>query len=149
MDEAKVTVQEETLDPQDWDAMRALVHRMVDELMDHLATLRDRPVWQPVPDEVKANFKQPVPSQPQDPEAVYEEFLVNVRAYPMGNTHPRFWGWVMGGGAPFTVLAEMLAAGHNPNMGGGDHAASYVEGQVHDWFKSMFGFPAASSGLLV
>lgn len=34
---------EETLDPQDWAAMRALGHRMLDDALDHLATLRAPP----------------------------------------------------------------------------------------------------------
>jgi glutamate/tyrosine decarboxylase-like PLP-dependent enzyme len=69
--------------------------------------------------------------------------------YPLGNIHPRFWGWVMGNGTPFGMLAEMLAAGFNPNMGGGNHVANYVEAQVIDWCKTMFDFPPEASGLLV
>ncbi len=42
-----------------------------------------------------------------------------VLPYPMGNPHPRFWGWVMGNGTPFAAMAELLAATMNPNMGGG------------------------------
>jgi aromatic-L-amino-acid decarboxylase len=67
----------------------------------------------------------------------------------MGNTHPRFWGWVIGTGSPSGMLAEMLAAGMNPNLGGGDHGAVYVEHQVIEWFKTLFGFPSGASGLLV
>ena len=40
---------EETLDPANWEAFRALAHRMVDDSLDHLATLRDRAPWQPMP----------------------------------------------------------------------------------------------------
>ena len=40
---------EETLDPQDWDAMRSLGHRMVDDMLTWLETVRERKVWQPVP----------------------------------------------------------------------------------------------------
>ena len=36
----------QTLDPADWQSMRALGHRMVDDMMEYLETLRDRPVWQ-------------------------------------------------------------------------------------------------------
>ena len=36
---------EETLDPDDWEATRALAHRMVDEAVEHLALVRERPVW--------------------------------------------------------------------------------------------------------
>ncbi len=139
---------EETLDPEDWDALRGLGHRMVDDMLDWLQTLRERPVWQPVPDAVKVNLQQPLPQEGEDPAAVYEEFLQNVREYPMGNVHPRFWGWVMGNGTPLGMLAEMLAAGMNPNLGGGQHAAIQVERQVLDWAKAMVGLPAEASGLL-
>jgi aromatic-L-amino-acid decarboxylase len=140
---------EETLDPQNWDEMRALGHRMIDDLMDYLQTVRDRPVWQPIPGEVKNSLAEPVPTQPSRPEDVYEEFKKYIFPYPMGNIHPRFWGWVMGNGTPLGVLAELLAAGMNPNMGGGDHIPNYVESEVLNWCKEMMGFPAEASGLLV
>ena len=69
--------------------------------------------------------------------------------YPLGNIHPRFWGWVIGTGTPIGALAEMLAAGMNPNVGGGEHIAQHVELQVIDWCKEMLGYPAEASGLLV
>jgi hypothetical protein len=40
---------EETLDPEDRRAMRALGHRILDDAMDYLETLRDRPVRHHVP----------------------------------------------------------------------------------------------------
>jgi glutamate/tyrosine decarboxylase-like PLP-dependent enzyme len=67
----------------------------------------------------------------------------------MGNIHPRFWGWVIGTGTPLGMLADMLAAGMNPNVGGADHTANYVESQVLDWCKEMLAYPAEASGLLV
>ncbi len=140
---------EETLDPADWEGLRALAHRMLDDALDYQQTLRERPVWQPVPDAAKAALDQPLPQEPQDAEAVYEDFRSHVLPYPMGNIHPRFWGWVMGGGTPLGVMAEMLAATMNPNMGGGEHGGVYVERQVLDWCKQMLGFPAGASGLLV
>jgi len=42
----------------------------------------------------------------------------------------------MGTGDPIGVLAEMLAATMNPNLGGLDHAANYVEQQVLDWWQT-------------
>ncbi len=140
---------EETLDPQDWQAMRDLVHRMVDELLGYLETVRERPLWQPIPEDVSAFFKQPLPTQPQGPEQAYADFTQYVLPYPMGNIHPRFWGWVIGTGTPLGVLAEMLAAGMNPNLGGGNHVANQVEAQVLEWCKAMLGYPAEASGLLV
>ena len=86
---------------------------------------------------------------PESAERVYEEFRTTVLPYPMGNVHPRFWAWVMGCGTPLGVLAELLAATMNPNMGGGEHAPNYVEAQVLDWLKEMLGYPKSAGGLLV
>ena len=68
---------------------------------------------------------------------------------PRGNTHPRFMGWVHGGGNVVGVLAEFLAAGLNCNLGGRDHAAIEVERQVVAWAAQMVGMPETSSGLVV
>ena len=146
---AEIGIDEETLDPQDWDEVRDLGHRMVDDMVSYLAEVRDRPVWQPMPDEIKRNFKQPIPMDPSPVSEVYQEFLDTVRPYPMGNIHPRFWGWVMGTGTVTGMFADMLAAGMNPNVGGGDHGANYVETQVIEWLLEAFSFPPGSSGLLV
>lgn len=149
MEQFATETPEESLDPADWQAMRALGHRMVDDMMTLLEGVRERPVWQPIPKEVKEYLRQPAPLDPQDPQQVYQEFLENVLTESAGNIHPRFWGWVMGTGTPLGVLADMLAAGLNPNMGGGEHAHVYVEAQVLDWCKEMLGFPVDASGLLV
>ena len=141
-------VTEETLDPADWESMRALGHRMVDDVLHYLRTVRERPVWQPVPDQVKAHFGSPVPQNPQPAEEIYEEFLVNVLPYPAGNIHPRFWGWVLGTGTVLGAFAELLAASMNSDTGAFDSSGNYVEKQVIDWFKEIMGFPASASGLL-
>lgn len=141
--------QEISLDPENWDSLRELGHQMLDDMLDYLASVRERPVWQPIPSEVKDNFKQPLPHTATDAAAVYAEFQDNILPYPLGNIHPRFWGWVIGTGTPVGMLAEMLASGMNPNLGGAEHIAVDVELQVLDWFKEILGFPMDSSGLLV
>lgn len=139
----------ETLDPENWDEMRALAHHMVDDAITYLETLRERPVWQPIPDEIAAKFEVPVPHEPIGAEATYEEFKETIMPYQMGNTHPRFWGWYMGAGTVFGALADFMATVMNPNLGGGNHIANNVEKQVVDWVKEMLEFPDDASGLLV
>lgn len=139
----------ETLDPEDWDEMRALSHRMVDDAITYLETVSKRPVWQPIPKDVAARFDSPVPHEPAGADAVYQEFLKTVLPYPMGNIHPRFWAWYMGNGTVLGALADFLAAIMNPNLGGGNHVANLVEGQVVNWMKELLDFPIESSGLLV
>jgi len=150
MEHERSTPLEETLDPTDWESTRALGHRMVDDMIDYLKTVRERPVWRHAPDEVKSHFTAPLPLDPTPPEEVYDEFLEYVLPYPVGNIHPRFWGWVFGTGTVLGALADLLAATMNVGASGGlaYHSASYVENQVIDWFKEVLGFTAANAGLL-
>jgi len=140
---------EETLDPQDWSGLRALGHQMVDEMMSYLENVRERPSWQPLPEDVKASFAEPLPLEAQGAESAYRDFKRNVLPFPLGNIHPRFWAWVCGSGTAGGMLADMLASGMNSNTHGGDHASIYIEQQVLSWMKQALGYPADASGLLV
>src|SRR3984957_11877674 len=137
------------LDPRDWPSFRAQGHQMLDDMFDYLETIRERPVWQPMPDAVRARFHGQLPLAPAELSAVHEEFLQNILPYSNGNVHPGFMGWVHGGGNATGMLAEMLAAGLNPNLGGRDHAPIEVERQIVQWMRELFGFPATASGLFV
>lgn len=149
MDNYPIEPAESNLDPQDWDAMRMLGHRMIDDMLDYLQNVRDHPVWQPVPPDVRNTLSSTLPQDGEPAEQVYQEFVQNILPYPMGNIHPRFWGWYMGNGTVIGAMADFLAAVMNPNLGGGNHVANLVEQQVINWCKEMLGFPSNASGLLV
>lgn len=138
----------ETLDPEDWSEIRALGQRIMDEAIDHLAGLRDRPVWQEMPDEVRAAFTGPLPRDGAGAVAAYEAVVRTVRPYPMGNIHPRFWAWYMGAGNIVGALGDFLAAIDGSNLGGGNTAAAEVERQVIRWMVEIAGFPAGAGGTL-
>lgn len=138
-----------TLDPDDWTDLRALGHRMIDDMFDHVETVRERPVWRKMPDDARRDLRQPLPRGPSSAESVYAAFRRLVQPYTTGNLHPRFMGWVHGGGNPVGMLADFLAAGLNANLGGRDHAPIDMERQVIAWAAEMLGFPAGSSGVLV
>ncbi len=138
-----------SLDPRDWDDVKALGRRMVDEMVDHHRTIRDRAPWRPLPDGVRARLGGPAPVEGASLASVYEEFRRDVLPYPTGNGHPRFWGWVMGTGTVTGMLADLLAAAMNAHVAGYDQSASAVEKQVLGWLKGLMGFPEAASGLLV
>jgi len=145
----KDELDELSLDPQNWAETRELAHRMLDQVFDDLETVRSRPVWQRLPDSAKASLTVPAPHEPQSLESVYEEFRKNVEPYALGNRNPKFWGWVIGGGTPVGMLGDMLASAMNTNAGGFEQSSAYVEKQVIDWFKEVFGFPSEATGLLV
>jgi aromatic-L-amino-acid/L-tryptophan decarboxylase len=137
------------LDPADWAHTRAQGHRMLDDMFDYLEHIRARPVWQPIPDAVRARFDAPVPRAPTDLATVYADFVHDVLPFAAGNVHPAFMGWVHGGGNIAGMLAEMLAAGLNANLGGRNHAPIEVERQIARWAAQLFGFPQTATGLFV
>ena len=140
---------QESLDPYDWRALRAQGHRMLDDMLDYLEQIRERPVWQPIPPAVRANFAGALPLQPTGLAQVHREFMQYILPYGVGNAHPGFMGWVHGGGTPVGMLAEMLAAGLNANLGGRDQIPVEVERQITRWVCELFSFPKTASGLFV
>jgi hypothetical protein len=52
------TRREETLDPDDWSAARAVAHRAVDDAIAHLAGLRESPSWRQPSPQARAFFAQ-------------------------------------------------------------------------------------------
>ena len=136
------------LDPQDWAAFRQSAHDLLDAAIDKMEANREGRVWTPFPPEMKAAFAKPLPKDGQG-EAEIAGQLGALLPYGVGNTHPRFFGWVHGSGTPQNLLAEIAAAAINANAGGRDHGAIYVERQVIAWCREMFGFPETASGLIV
>src|SRR3984893_9527463 len=139
----------ETLDPKNWDDIRAQGHRMLDDMIDYVAGIRERPVWQPIPDEVRARFRAELPLKPSNLGEVYREFTDSIVPYTTRNVHPGFMGLLHGGGTAVGMLADMLAAGLNANLGGRDHIPIEVERQIVEWMRQMFGFPSGASGIFV
>ena len=142
-------IPDQSLDPQDWEAMRALGHQMVDDLIDYWAGIREQKIWKPIPDEVKQVFDLPIPEEGQSPEEVYQEFKEYIFPYNKGNVHPRFFAWIQGTGTPMGTFGDLLASGMNPNTAIGEHSAMYVDRQVVNWCKQLMNFPAEASGILV
>ena len=138
-----------SLDPTDWPELRHQGHRMLDDMFDYLENLRQRPVWQPIPAAVRADFHRPLPQNGTPLADAHQRFLDEILPYNVGNTHPGFMGWVHGGGTPVGMLAEMLAGGLNANLGGRDHMPIEVERQIVQWMRELFQFPATASGVFV
>lgn len=136
------------LDPENWDNFRATAHKMLDASIDRLANAREGRVWTPFPDSKKAEYSDAVPEHGSS-SADVQTALGELLPYGVGNTHPRFFGWVHGSGSAASMLGEIAAAGMNANLGGRDHGAIYVERQVIDWARRIMGFPEGSSGLIV
>lgn len=137
-----------TLDPDDWDSFRNSAHRLLDDALDEMESFREGRVWTPMPDTMKSDLNVDLPKAGISHEEL-RTMLADLLPYGVGNTHPRFFGWVHGAGNPGGVLAEIIGATMNVNLGGRDHGAIYVEKQVIEWCRQMMGFPEEAGGLIV
>lgn len=137
------------LDPQNWDAFADVAHQAVDDVVQQLAGLRDRPPWQPVSEPVAADLDEPLPEDGRPLEDVYEQARRSILPYPTGNVHPRFWGWVMGNGTAEGALADFIASGMNSHLAGYDQSAVLIERKVLAWLAEMMGYPESAGGILV
>lgn len=144
-----MTTSRGSLDPSDWQTLRTAGHNMLDDMFDYLSTIGQRPVWQVPPIESIDAFTGSMPEEEGSLESAHATFLRHILPNSVGNAHPGFMGWVHGGGSPVGMLAEMLAAGLNANLGGRDHIPIAVEQQIVAWMRDLFGFPNSASGLFV
>lgn len=120
---------------------------MLDDILDHISSIEDRPLWQSAPAEIRAAFDTPPPLAPTPLTDIHNEIRDRILPYGSGNGHPGFMGWVQGGGTAVGMLGDMIAAGLNANLGGRDHIPLAVERQVGRWMRDVFDFPSTADGL--
>ncbi len=145
--ETKDVTEEETLDPVDWESMRKLGHKMLDDMLTYLQNIKSEPSCSP-PKKAVEEICVPLTQEGEGEEKVYKVFQKSILHYTLPLTRPRFWGLVAGTGSPYGMLAEMLRTGIN-----GAQEAFFAELHVHKqvikWIKEMLGFPEEASGVLV
>ncbi|MEZ0092941.1 aspartate aminotransferase family protein [Streptacidiphilus sp. EB129] len=129
---------------------RAAGHAAVDLLADYLGGLAEGPVWQAMDPAARERLLGlPLPRQGRGLDQLVRDIGADVLPYPMGNGHPRFFGWVNAAPAPAGVLATLAAAAMNPSSAGGDHADVHLERTVVRWIAELAGFPhPPGAGLL-
>ena len=134
----------------DLEEFRRAGHELVDAVADHLAELPERPVWQPLPDDLRAELLSlPLPDGPSRLGPLAETMALDVVPFAMGNGHPAFFGWVNSPPSLAGVLASLAAAAMNPSVVSGDHADVHLERTVVRWLAELVGYPhAPGAGLL-
>jgi aromatic-L-amino-acid decarboxylase len=134
----------------DLEEFRRAGHALVDGIADHLAALPGRAVWQPLPDDLRAELLSlPLPDGPAALGPLAETMERDVLPYAMGNGHPAFFGWVNSPPSLAGVLASLTAAAMNPSVVAGDHADVHLERTAVRWLAELVGYPhAPGAGLL-
>jgi aromatic-L-amino-acid/L-tryptophan decarboxylase len=139
------------LDPE---RFRAAGHRLVDDIADLLTALPGRKVTAGLSaSEIRdrLNAAAGMPDDGQDAELLLAQATELLTRDSLYNGHPRFLGYVTSSPAPIGMLADLLAAAVNPNVGAWalSPVATEIEAQTIRWIAELLGFPATSSGVLV
>ena len=128
--------------------LRRLGTLSTDAVAAHREQLTARPVFGKVGARA-AVFDEPLPEQGAPFEDVLAFVREHVMPFPMGNSHPRFYGFINATADPVGIFADYLAAAMNSNCWGGDHAAAHVEERALRWIGQLLGFPPSAEGILV
>jgi len=135
------------------DEFRRLGHELVDQIADFFGTLRERPLTTgETPAEIRALLgRRPLPDGGAAPGALLAETASLLFDHSLFNGHPRFMGYITSSPAPLGILADLLAAAVNPNVGGWELSpvASEIEAQTVRWVAEMVDYPVDCGGLLV
>lgn len=136
----------ETLDPKNWDQLRALGHKMLDDMMFELENIRNSSHRFPSEEDV-SNILTELSEEGEGEEFVYEIFKKHILPTVLLN-RPYFWAGVAGTGSPYGMLMEMLASGTNCGM---EQVLSsyYTHKQSIDWIKQLLDYPEDAGGVLV
>jgi glutamate/tyrosine decarboxylase-like PLP-dependent enzyme/L-rhamnose mutarotase len=141
-------VQEETLDPENWDEFRKLSHKVLDDMITHLETVGEKTYTIPT-DEQRAPIYQPLSRSGIGEEATYNEFKENILPLSVIQKSSRWWGFVMGSGTPYGMLTNMLTGAMNLNETHPLFISFDVNKQALNWLKEMLDYPLDSSGVFV
>jgi len=132
------------------EAFRELGYRAIDDITAYYEQLDDLPVFPgKTPAEVERLFEEDVPEVGQDPDEILDEWTERVLPAATHNTSPRYFGFVMGSGTLFGVVADALAASVNMNTGAWKPAPSgtEVERRTIGWLAEMIGYDPDCGGL--
>lgn len=132
---------------------RQIGHQLVDDIAGFIGSLPDRPVTTGEPpskiQELVGTGSLPIHGSDAG-ELVREtsELLFN---HSLFNGHPKFLGYITSSAAPIGMLADMLAAAINPNVGGWSLSpvATEIERQTIRWIAELVGYNTDCGGVLV
>ncbi len=136
----------------DQDSMRRAGYRVVDWIVDRIATLRESSLGQELNrEETERLLREAMPEEPSNFDQVFEEFARKVAPNAIHLDHPRFFAFIPSAPNFVSILADALAAGSNVFAGTWLESSgpSQVELVVVDWFKQMLGLPQKAAGLFV
>jgi glutamate/tyrosine decarboxylase-like PLP-dependent enzyme len=126
-------------------------HRVVDLLADYLSDIETRRLFPDVePRELYELFDEPVPEDPEAPEAVVDEVTRKILPYSTHVGHPGYFGLITPSPTPMGALADLIASTINQNPGAYTigPAAVAVERRTVAWLTQLAGYGLGAGGNL-
>ena len=127
---------------------RELFRQVADYAGDFVETLETRPIRAEADvSALTTALGGPLPEDPVDPQAVLAALAEAVEAGLVAMPSGRYFGFVIGGGVPAAVAADMLTSVWDQNAGlyAGGPAASVVEEVCRGWLADLLGLPSGVS----
>src|SRR5690606_3380369 len=144
-------LQPDTLDLEP-DEMRRLGYRVVDLLVDRIASLDADRAWNGATRaELEPKLAEPPPAGTRDFDALLDRLARDVLPFAGRIDHPRFFAFIPSCPTWPGILGDFIAAGYNVFQGTWLESAgpSMLELVVLDWFRQWVGYPAEAGGLLL
>lgn len=138
----------------DPEVFRRMGRDLVDRIARHLEAIPAGPVSPGrTPEEVREilGADRSLPEEGVSPERLLGEAAELLLSESLFNGHPRFFGYITSAPAPIGMLADLLAAAVNPNVGAWalSPMATEIEAQTVRWIAELIGYPVDCGGLLV
>jgi len=136
----------------DVEAMRRTGYAAVDALAARLADPEADPVLRRAsPAEMRAKLGGPAPEQGAGLDAVLERVIDDVLPYAARTNHPGYFAFIPYFTTWPAAVADLIAGAANvsPWAWMESPAATQIELEVIDWFRSWLGMPPGAAGVLV
>jgi glutamate/tyrosine decarboxylase-like PLP-dependent enzyme len=138
----------------DAEEFRSAGHALVDSVATFLESIPERPVTHgESPEETRSALDAAahLPDTGSDAAALLHDAARLLYEHSLFNGHPRFFGYITSSPAPIGILADLLAAAVNPNVGAWrlSPMATEIEAQTIRWIAELVGYPTSCGGLLV
>ena len=135
------------------DEFRKIGYQLVDTIAGFLDTIDQRPV---TPGETPRQLQDLLGSaalaeEGSPPAALMEKATALMLEHSLLNGHPKFMGYITAAPAPIGILADLLGAAVNPNVGAQvlSPVATEIEKQTVKWLAEFIGAAPSYGGILV
>lgn len=128
-------------------------YQLIDKISDFLGAIDDRPV---TPGESSQELQKllgdaSLPEHGSPAKEIMGKATDLLMNHSLLNGHPKFMGYITSSPAPIGMLADLLAASVNPNVGAHilSPIATEIEKQTIKWLAEFIGVPGNYGGVLV